>query len=65
MLVICQSLVSLEHENMIFEKHICMLFLCKNVEIVPEFVMLGCLGWFGNTEKKVKKNTVKISDSIT
>ena len=31
------------------------MFLCKKVEIVPEFEMLGQLGWFGRTEKKLKK----------
>ena len=31
------------------------MFLCKNVEIVHEFEMLGCLGWFGSTEKSKKK----------
>jgi hypothetical protein len=31
------------------------LFLCKKVRIVPEFEMLGRLGWFGRREKKKKK----------
>jgi hypothetical protein len=39
------------------------LFLCKKVEIDPEFEMLGCLGWFGRTEKKLKKKI--LSRSLT
>ena len=61
--MICQFLVSLKHENMIFEKqNFC--FYVKKVEIVPEFEMLGRLGWFSRTEKKLKENTVEISDSL-
>ena len=54
MLVICQSLVSLEHENMIFEKQI----FCFYVKMLRLFMNSKKIGLFRPVwqyRKKVKK----------